>query len=164
MGILILSPGFPFPFYSEVISEASDVSENRSVESDGVNSNDDDKDHIPRGMALGIPSASPARLHDRSNAIDLVITARKDDGETLFGTDMRTTIAPWHLRGLELDIGIESGRLVAFTIIGEMREAGGCNASGLCVRGCRRVVPPGLGGGSGASGAPLGAVHEEGAI
>ena len=48
MGILILSPVFPFPISPEVISEAPDVSENRPVEGDGTNNDDDDDDDIPR--------------------------------------------------------------------------------------------------------------------
>jgi hypothetical protein len=44
MWILILSPVFPLPL--EAISESSDVSENRSVGSDGAN-NDGDDDDIP---------------------------------------------------------------------------------------------------------------------
>jgi len=76
-------------------------------------------------------------------------TTRDDGGEALFGTDMCPTIAPWNLRGLELDIGIESRRLFAFTIIGDMCEDEGCNVSGGYRRGCRRAVPCGLGGGNG---------------
>lgn len=84
--------------------------------------------------------------------IGLGFTARNDDGEALLGTDMRPTIAPGYLRGLKLDIGVESRRLVAFTIIGDVCEAEGCNMSGGYGRGCRRAVPSssGLRGGSGA--------------
>ena len=47
---LILSPVFLFPFSPEAISESSGVSENSSLEGDGVNSEDDDdnNDDIPR--------------------------------------------------------------------------------------------------------------------
>ena len=61
--------------------------------------------------------------------IGLGFTARNDDGEALLSTDIRTTIASWHLRGLEIDIGVESRRVVAFTIIGDMCEAEGCDVS-----------------------------------
>jgi hypothetical protein len=90
-----------------------------------------------------------ARSFECHSNIGLGFTTRNDDGETLFGSDMRTTIAPWHLRGLKLDIGIEPRRLVAFTIIRDMWEAEGRNVSGGYGRGCRRAVLSGLGGGSG---------------
>jgi len=90
-----------------------------------------------------------ARSFECHRDISLGFTARNDDGEALLSTDMRTTIAPWYLRGLKLDIGVESRRLVAFTIIGDMGEAEGCDVSGGYGRGCRWAVPSGLGGGGG---------------
>ena len=71
-----------------------------------------------------------ARSFECHGDIGLGFTARNDDGEALLSTDIRTTIASWHLRGLELDIGVESRRLVAFTIIGDVCEAEGCDVSG----------------------------------
>jgi len=71
-----------------------------------------------------------ARSFECHSDIGLGFTARNDDGEALLSTDMRTTIASWHLRGLELDIGVESRRVVAFIIIGDVCEAEGCDVSG----------------------------------
>ena len=71
-----------------------------------------------------------ARSFECHGDIGLGFTARNDDGEALLSTDIRTTIASWHLCGLELDIGVESRRAVAFTIIGDVCGAEGCDVSG----------------------------------
>jgi hypothetical protein len=48
--------------------------------------------------------------------VRLGFTAWNDDGEALFITDLLAA-APCHLRGLNLDVGINPRRLVAFIII-----------------------------------------------
>jgi len=81
------------------------------------------------GAIIAVVSETTRSFECHSD-IGLGFTARNDDGEALLSTDIRTTIASWHLRGLELDIGVESRRLVAFTIIGDMCETEGWDVSG----------------------------------
>ena len=69
MGILIFSPVFPFPISPEVISEASDVSENPPVRGDRATNDDDDDNDILRWTVLGTSLLLSARLHDHSNAM-----------------------------------------------------------------------------------------------
>jgi len=80
--------------------------------------------------AINAVVSETARSFECHSDIGLGFTARNDDGEALLSTDIRMTIASWHLRGLELDIGVESRRVVAFTIIGDVCEAEGCDVSG----------------------------------
>jgi hypothetical protein len=97
-------------------------------------------------VIVGGKAARPLECH---SDVRLGFTARYDDGEALFGTDTRTMIAPYHVRGLKLDIGIKARRLLAFIIKGRACEAEVRNVAGGYERGYRRAVAFRLVGGGG---------------
>jgi hypothetical protein len=81
-----------------------------------------------------------ARPFKRHSDISLRFAARNDDGEALFGTYMRTVMAPFHFRGLEFDIGVKTRGHITFTIERSACVAEVRNVTSGYGRGCWRTV------------------------
>jgi hypothetical protein len=97
---------------------------------------------------IAVVAGEAARPFECHSDISLGFTTRNDDGEALFGTNVRAMMARCHLRGLELDISIKTRRHVTFTIQRSACAAEVYNVSGGYGRRCWGAVALALGSGS----------------